>query len=224
MTLQTALDTADQLKPNMMTRQLKISFLTELEQLIYNEIIRKHEPKEPGDRMNPFLKVISDLIRGELLMAEEHDKERVLSFIESIYGQVRQKILFEQYRMPPEVELYMKSILQDLTDTIAASAGKTKEELVAFLEALKEVVDGHITGGSMPPAYDTDTDAGTVLLAPDPYSIIYVYWLMSKIDMQNLEEDKWDQDTQRFEQAWGTLSDWWTRTHMPVMKNRQFRI
>ena len=125
MTLQTALDFADQLKPNMMSRQLKIAFLTEVEQLWHQEVLMKHEHTEEQETL---------------------------------------------------------------------------------------------------PEYDTDTDTGTELLVPDPYSMMYVYWLMSKIDMQNLEEDKWDQDTQRFEQAWGTASDWYTREHMPIQKVPYFHL
>ena len=42
MTIQTALDLADQMKPNMMDRETKILFLTEIEQVIHGEIIMKH--------------------------------------------------------------------------------------------------------------------------------------------------------------------------------------
>lgn len=125
MNIQQALDFADQLKPNMMERQMKIAFLTEMEQLFHREILMKHEHTEEEEQL---------------------------------------------------------------------------------------------------PVYTEDTDAGTEMLIPDPYSMVYVYWLLSKIDMQNLEEDKWDQDTQRFEQAWGTLDDWWTRNHMPIQTQREFYL
>ena len=125
MTIQGALDYADQLKPNMMSRQMKIAFLTEIEQLFHQEVVMKHEHTEEQETM---------------------------------------------------------------------------------------------------PAYDVDTEPGTELVVPDPYSMMYVYWLMAKIDLQNLEEDKWDRDTQRFEQAYGTAGDWWTREHMPIQKNPYFRL
>ena len=41
MNIQEVLDLADQLKPNMMTRQVKIAFLQELDQKIYKEILLK---------------------------------------------------------------------------------------------------------------------------------------------------------------------------------------
>ena len=125
MNIQEALDFADGLKPNMMPAQMKIAFLQEIDQLIYKEILLKHE----------------------------HTEE--------------QEVL---------------------------------------------------------PEYDTDTDRGTELLVPDPYSMLYPYWLMSKIDLQNLEMDKYNNDRALFENAYNTMQDWWTRTYMPIMRNRQIWI
>ena len=125
MNIQEALDFADGLKPNMMPAQMKIAFLQEIDQLIYKEILLKHE----------------------------HTEE--------------QEVL---------------------------------------------------------PEYDTDTDRGTELLVPDPYSMLYPYWLMSKIDLQNLEMDKYNNDRALFENAYNTMQDWWTRTYMPIMQNRQIWI
>ena len=46
MNLQKALDLTDEMRPNMMERNTKILFLTEIEQLIYEEILMKHEHEE----------------------------------------------------------------------------------------------------------------------------------------------------------------------------------
>ena len=124
MNLQKALDLTDEMRPNMMERNTKILFLTEIEQLIYEEILMKHEHEE-------------------------------------------------------EIEK---------------------------------------------PEYDSDTDPGTELLVPDPYSMVYVYWLMSKIDMQNLEFDKYNNDRMLFENQYDTFSDYWTRGHMPLTAMPQFRL
>ena len=125
MNIQEALDFADGLKPNMMPAQMKIAFLQEIDQLIYKEILLKHE----------------------------HTAE--------------QEVL---------------------------------------------------------PEYDTDTDRGTELLVPDPYSMLYPYWLMSKIDLQNLEMDKFNNDNALFESAYMELQDWWNRTFMPIQRHRQIHI
>ena len=125
MTLQEALDLTDEMKPNLMSRKLKVKYLRELEQLIHAEILMKHVHK-------------------------------------------------------PD-------------------------------QAAK-------------PEYTEDTDPGTVLLAPDPYSMVYVYWLMSTIDLINQEDARYNHDRAQFEQAWMTLGDWWTRTYMPWPRRREIRI
>ena len=125
MTIQTALDRADEMKPNMMTRSLKVAALSELDGLIHREIILKHE----------------------------HDPEQ--------------------------------------------------EEF---------------TG------YDDDTDTGTVLLAPWPYDEMYGYWLMARIDEQNLEYDKYQNDRAEFNARYEMFHDWWRREHMPICRNRQLWI
>ena len=125
MTLQEALDIADEMKPNMMRRDLKIKYITEIEQLIWAEIVMKHE----------------------------HTEEQ-----------------------------------------------ETK------------------------PAYDEETTPGTELIVPDPYSIVYTYWLMSKIDIQNQEDARYNIDRAHFDNAYNTMSDWYTREHMPLQYTREFRL
>jgi len=125
MTIEKALDLADQLKPNMMSRQVKIGFLNEIDQLIWNELVMTHCHTE-----------------------EEETK----------------------------------------------------------------------------PEYDTDTDEGTELIVPTPYDMLYVYWLMARIDHLNQEIDKYNNDRALFDNAYEQASDWWTRTRMPVQKTREFRL
>ena len=72
--------------------------------------------------------------------------------------------------------------------------------------------------------FTNDTDPGTVLIVPDPYSMLYPYWLMSKIDLQNLEMDKYNNDRTLFENAYDTMHDWWNRTKMPIARHREIHI
>ena len=74
------------------------------------------------------------------------------------------------------------------------------------------------------PGYSTDTDPGTELLAPFPYDEIYLYWLACKVDYQNLEPDKYNNDRTLFNNAWNELSNWYTRTHMPKQRTRELRL
>ena len=125
MTLQEALDICDEMKPNMMKRDLKIKYITEIEQLIWAEILMRHE----------------------------HTPEQ-----------------------------------------------ETK------------------------PEYNEETDPGTVLIVPDPYSMVYIYWLMCKVDIQNQEDARWNIDRTHFDNEYDTMSDWWTRTFMPLQRTREFLV
>lgn len=125
MNIQEALDLADGMKPNMMTRQTKIGFLQEIDQKIYTEILLTHEHEEAEEVM---------------------------------------------------------------------------------------------------PEYDLSSDDGTELLVPDPYSSLYPFWIMSRIDLLNQELDKYNNDRALFENAYNEMHDWWNRTKMPVQRNRQIWI
>ena len=125
MTVQEALDITDEMKPNMMDRNLKLKYLTEIEQLIHDEIVMTH--------------------------------------------------------------------------------------VHSWAEARK-------------PVYNDETEPGTRLIVPDPYSMVYVHWLMTKIDIQNQEDQRYNNDRALFENAYNTMSDWWTRHRMPLQKTREFRL
>lgn len=71
--------------------------------------------------------------------------------------------------------------------------------------------------------YTTETDPETELLAAFPYDEMYTWWLASKIDWQNLEIDKYNNDRALFNNAYDTYSDWYTRTHMPKQRARGWK-
>ena len=125
MTIQEALDQLDELKPNLMSRKLKIKGLTEIEQIIHGELVMKH-------------------------------------------------------RHEPEEEAR--------------------------------------------PVYTEDSDPGTELIIPDPYSSVYVYWLMTRVDIQNQEDARYNIDRMHFDNAYDEMSNWYTREHMPIQKTREFLL
>ena len=125
MTIQEALDTADEMKANMMKPRLKLKYLTEIEQLIHGEIVMKHEHT-----------------------AEQEAK----------------------------------------------------------------------------PVYTEDTDPQTELIIPEPYSDVYPKYLLTMIDWQNQEDARYNVDRAIFENAYDTMSDWYTRNHMPLQAVREFLL
>ena len=74
------------------------------------------------------------------------------------------------------------------------------------------------------PVYTEETDRQTVLIVPDPYSDVYVSWLMCEIDRQNQEDGRYNADRMQFEANWRNMRDWWRREHMPLQRVREFSI
>lgn len=136
MRLQQAIDRVNEMRPNMQTDALKIAWLSELDGLIWRELIEKHWMK-----------------------SEEYAKYK-------------------------------------------------KDE----------------QGRALMPEYDIDTDPGTKLLVPAPYDNIYLYWLMSKIDEQTMEQEKYNNDRAMWNASWESFSDYWTRNHMPRTRVRELKI
>jgi hypothetical protein len=72
MNIQTAIDRADEMKPNMMSRDLKIAALSELDGLIHREIILKHRH---GPEMCSFTGYDKDTDPGtELIVPWPYDE------------------------------------------------------------------------------------------------------------------------------------------------------
>lgn len=82
----------------------------------------------------------------------------------------------------------------------------------------------HTEEEAIAPHYDDNTDRGTELIVPTVYAELYTYWIMSKIDMQNMEIDKYNNDRAMFNSSYETFSDYWTREHMPIQVRRELRI
>ena len=99
---------------------------------------------------------------------------------------------------------------------ISEIEGKIHEEIL-----MKHV---HSAEDEILPVYDNNTDGSTELLVPRPYDMVYVYYVLTKIDQQNQEEDKENNDRIRFETAWGDFDDYYTRTHMPLTVFPYFKL
>lgn len=156
MQIQEALDRIDMMRPNMVKKEVKIAALSELDGLVYREIILNHES---GDRRRPMTPM--------------------------------EQIIF----LSPEERTF---------------TGEPAEEE----KKAEETFEG----------YTVMTDPGTELLVSFPYDEMYIWWLASKIDWQNMEIDKYNNDRTLFNNAYDTYSDWYTRNHMPKQRVREFRI
>lgn len=63
--------------------------------------------------------------------------------------------------------------------------------------------------------YD-ESNEDTELLAPDPYSELYKYYLYSMIDFSNSETDRYANSMQMFNTAYSDYQNHYNRTHLPI--------
>lgn len=59
----------------------------------------------------------------------------------------------------------------------------------------------------------TENSMEEELLAPDPYSELYVHYLMSQIDYYNNEIGRYQNTAAMYNQKWKEFADYWNRTH-----------
>ena len=162
MTIREAIDRVDLLKPNKQPGEFKVKWLSELDGLIWKEIMLKHY--RPGMPVPP------------------------------------------NPHWPGPFD------------------GDPPQSRYPDVPVIGENEDEEQTDPRVFPGYDEGTDQGTELLVPFPYDEIYTWWLMSKVDIQNQEIDKYNNDRTLFNNAYDTFSDYWTREHMPLQPVKEIRM
>ncbi|MFA7255952.1 MAG: hypothetical protein WC047_00040 [Kiritimatiellales bacterium] len=99
---------------------------------------------------------------------------------------------------------------------------KIKLEIINAHEGYETIPDlGLDDDGEQIPfvGYTDATDTSTVLLAPDPYSIIYSHWLCAKIDYYNNEITRYNNTVMMYNTALQEYSAWYNRTVLPRQPN-----
>lgn len=74
------------------------------------------------------------------------------------------------------------------------------------------------------PGYGNETDRGTELLIREPYTDVYLHWLLSRIDLINQEMDLYQNDAALFNGALLEFQRYWNRTYMPLPRVHQMRF
>ena len=104
----------------------------------------------------------------------------------------------------------------------------TKISYINEIESMihDEIVMAHVhtPEQAVCPVYDDSTDGSVKLIAPDQFAMLYVYYVMSKIDMDNREAEEEYNNRVRFENKYRELQSWWIRHHMPITKVDHFII
>ena len=93
-----------------------------------------------------------------------------------------------------------------------------KIKWLAILDGIikNEIIDTHEGGEDVIYSqYNDDTPLDTELLAPDPYSEVYIYFLESRIHYENEEYGKYNNAVAMYNTAFNKYMTQYNRTHMP---------
>ena len=115
------------------------------------------------------------------------------------------------------------TIEQALAQSAALKPGPFgNADKIAWLAQLDGQIDAELirTHEGAPEApfvpYTAQTDTGTLLIIPDPYSKLYVSYLCAQMDFYSAEYARFNNTQRRFELDWREAADWYNRTHLPV--------
>ncbi|MDD3692591.1 MAG: hypothetical protein PHX02_01625 [Oscillospiraceae bacterium] len=67
--------------------------------------------------------------------------------------------------------------------------------------------------------YTEETDSSTVLLVPEPYSDLYLYYMFSMIDFHNAEYARYNNSISMFNNAFENFAAHYNRRHPPLQNN-----
>lgn len=67
------------------------------------------------------------------------------------------------------------------------------------------------------PVYDpSGAHTATVLLVPAPYDLLYIDYLVMRIDLKNADFERYNNYAQRYQEEWQAYVDWFNRNHTHV--------
>lgn len=84
----------------------------------------------------------------------------------------------------------------------------------------EDTIKWHTDGENVPHGrYGVDTDMDTVLMVPEPYSDIYIKYLMAQVDYHNAETERYANSMVMYNVALDAFTSWYTRNHQPLQPN-----
>ena len=99
------------------------------------------------------------------------------------------------------------------------------ETLVRWISDLEgtlyaDIVKNHEGSEDIPHGrYSVDTDMDTVLMVPEPYSDIYIKYLMAQVDYHNAEMQRYTNSMIMYNVALDAFAGWYNRNNMPLQPN-----
>ena len=99
-----------------------------------------------------------------------------------------------------------------------------REVKIAWLSRLdgiiwREVISCHDgTDSAQFSGYDPESDGSEMLLAEEPYDEVYIEYLKMKVDAENAEISKYNNDAYLFNSALSSFKNYYNREHMPCRR------
>lgn len=92
----------------------------------------------------------------------------------------------------------------------------------------REIIATHESNDDFPirelPRYDEQTPTDTRLIAIEPYSALYRYYLEAQIDLANKELAKYNNSSALYNAQLHNFAAWYNRTYTPVQRADHFRL
>ena len=99
---------------------------------------------------------------------------------------------------------------ETLVRWISDLEGTLYEDIVKNDEGSEDIPHGR---------YSVDTDMDTVLMVPEPYSDIYIKYLMAQVDYHNAEMQRYTNSMIMYNVALDAFAGWYNRNNMPLQPN-----
>ena len=99
---------------------------------------------------------------------------------------------------------------ETLVRWISDLEGTLYEDIVKNHEGSEDISHGR---------YSVDTDMDTVLMVPEPYSDIYIKYLMAQVDYHNAEMQRYTNSMIMYNVALDAFAGWYNRNNMPLQPN-----
>lgn len=122
--------------------------------------------------------------------------------------------------------------VKEVKDKLAALKphAYSDDEVMAWLSRVEgriflEVVKTHENPALITySGYSALTPDETVLIAPEPYDELYLFYLMAQVDLHNQEYLKYNNSVLQFNTAYQAFANYWHRTFLPIQPITHFNF
>ena len=171
------------------------------------------------------------------LKPSEYDKDDITRWVNQVEFMAFDQVIKHSddprvrhlFRPPEEPE---KPVIPEEEEDTGDTTETPEEETVVLPGEPYTVLPGEDNSHIRPPhprplifrPYDYSIDSERDLLIPDQFSDAYIYYVSAKIDFQNMEIDRYNIESQAFENEFQQYAKWFRRTFRPKEVRHEITI